>query len=46
MNINNVAFIGLGVMGYPMADHLTNNGFNANVYNGTEPKGVENGMVN
>lgn len=33
MNIKNVAFIGLGVMGYPMAGHLSNNGFNTNVYN-------------
>ena len=38
MNINNVAFIGLGVMGYPMAGHLSNNGFNTNVYNRTKSK--------
>jgi 3-hydroxyisobutyrate dehydrogenase len=38
MNINNIAFIGLGVMGYPMAGHLSNNGFNTNVYNRTESK--------
>ena len=38
MIINNVAFIGLGVMGYPMAGHLSNNGFNTNVYNRTKYK--------
>ena len=28
MNKKNVAFIGLGVMGFPMAGHLKNNNFN------------------
>jgi 3-hydroxyisobutyrate dehydrogenase-like beta-hydroxyacid dehydrogenase len=31
----NVAFIGLGAMGYPMAGHLSNAGFNTTVYNRT-----------
>lgn len=38
MNKLNVAFIGLGVMGYPMAGHLYKNGFNTKVYNRTESK--------
>jgi len=38
MNIKNVAFIGLGVMGYPMAGHLVKNGFNVSVYNRTTSK--------
>lgn len=33
-----VAFIGLGVMGYPMAGHLQKAGFNVCVYNRTEAK--------
>ncbi|SDG80707.1 3-hydroxyisobutyrate dehydrogenase [Vibrio xiamenensis] len=33
-----VAFIGLGVMGYPMAGHLQNAGYHTSVYNRTEPK--------
>ncbi|KKD61151.1 2-hydroxy-3-oxopropionate reductase [Grimontia sp. AD028] len=33
-----VAFIGLGVMGYPMAGHLKNAGFNTTVYNRTTAK--------
>ncbi len=32
------AFIGLGVMGYPMAGHLAKNGFDVRVYNRTEQK--------
>ena len=32
------AFIGLGVMGYPMAGHLAKNGFEVTVYNRTESK--------
>ncbi|MBR9906731.1 MAG: NAD(P)-dependent oxidoreductase [Gammaproteobacteria bacterium] len=32
------AFIGLGVMGYPMAGHLQNNGFATTVYNRTTAK--------
>ena len=38
MNIKNVSFIGLGVMGYPMAGHLQKNGYNVTVYNRTEAK--------
>lgn len=34
----NVAFIGLGVMGYPMAGHLAKAGFNVCVYNRTQAK--------
>lgn len=33
-----VAFIGLGVMGYPMAKHCQNAGFDLTVYNRTESK--------
>ncbi|WP_420807507.1 NAD(P)-dependent oxidoreductase [Alteromonas flava] len=33
-----VAFIGLGVMGYPMAGHLANAGLNVRVYNRTAAK--------
>ena len=32
------AFIGLGVMGYPMAGHLAKNGFEVTVYNRTDTK--------
>ena len=35
MKIKNVAFIGLGVMGYNMAGHLKKNNFNTTVYNRT-----------
>ncbi|MDC3074923.1 NAD(P)-dependent oxidoreductase [Pelagibacteraceae bacterium] len=38
MVIKNVSFIGLGVMGYPMAGHLQNNGYNVTVYNRTTAK--------
>ena len=38
MNKKYVAFIGLGVMGYPMAGHLSNNGYIVNVYNRTKSK--------
>ena len=34
----NCAFIGLGVMGYPMAGHLKKKGFNVTVYNRTAAK--------
>ncbi len=37
-NFNKAAFIGLGVMGYPMAGHLVRNGFEVTVYNRTESK--------
>ena len=35
MEIHNVTFIGLGVMGYNMAGHLKKNNFNTTVYNRT-----------
>ena len=35
-----VAFIGLGVMGYPMAGHLANAGHQVTVYNRTSDKAV------
>ncbi len=35
---HNVAFIGLGVMGYPMAGHLAKAGHNVTVYNRTAAK--------
>ena len=35
MEIQNVTFIGLGVMGYNMAGHLKKNNFNTTVYNRT-----------
>ena len=38
MTIKNVTFIGLGVMGYPMAGHLMKNNFNVTVYNRTKSK--------
>ena len=38
MSTKNVSFIGLGVMGYPMAGHLQNNGYNVTVYNRTTVK--------
>ena len=39
-NISKAAFIGLGVMGYPMAGHLVKHGFDVTVYNRT-PKRAE-----
>ncbi len=36
--MNNVAFLGLGVMGYPMAGHLQKAGYNVTVYNRTVAK--------
>lgn len=38
MTTQNVAFIGLGVMGYPMAGHLAQNGHQVCVYNRTAAK--------
>ena len=38
MNINKVSFVGLGVMGYPMAGFLKKNNFNVTVYNRTQSK--------
>lgn len=40
MNLNHIAFIGLGVMGYPMAGHLAQHGFNVRVYNRTTAKSI------
>ena len=34
----NVSFIGLGVMGYPMAGHISKGGHNVTVFNRTKPK--------
>jgi len=33
-----VTFVGLGVMGYPMAGHLKNNNFEVTVFNRTREK--------
>ncbi|PPR48535.1 MAG: 2-hydroxy-3-oxopropionate reductase [Alphaproteobacteria bacterium MarineAlpha5_Bin5] len=38
MSISNVSFIGLGVMGYPMAGHLKKNKYNVTVFNRTNSK--------
>ena len=38
MSIKNVSFVGLGVMGYPMAGHLQKNGYNVTVFNRTDSK--------
>ena len=38
MSLKNVSFVGLGVMGYPMAGHLQKNGYNVTVFNRTESK--------
>ena len=38
MSIKNVSFIGLGVMGYPMAGHLSKVGHQVFVYNRTIEK--------
>ena len=38
MEIKNVSFIGLGVMGYPMAGYLQKNKYNVTVYNRTISK--------
>jgi 3-hydroxyisobutyrate dehydrogenase-like beta-hydroxyacid dehydrogenase len=38
INIMKVSFLGLGVMGYPMAGHLANNGYSVCVYNRTASK--------
>ena len=45
MEIQNVTFIGLGVMGYNMAGHLKKNNFNTTVYNRTSSVS-ENGSMN
>jgi 3-hydroxyisobutyrate dehydrogenase-like beta-hydroxyacid dehydrogenase len=36
--MKNIAFLGLGVMGYPMAGHLQNAGYSVTVYNRTASK--------
>ena len=36
--MSNLAFIGLGVMGFPMAGHLANAGYNMTVYNRSSDK--------
>lgn len=41
MAITDVAFLGLGVMGYPMAGHLSRAGLNVTVYNRTADKAVQ-----
>ncbi len=41
MEKQNIAFIGLGVMGFPMAGHLAKAGFNVRVYNRTEAKAAQ-----
>ena len=38
MKIKNVSFIGLGVMGYPMAGYLQKNNLDVTVYNRTTSK--------
>ena len=45
MEIQNVTFIGLGVMGYNMAGHLKKNNFNTTVYNRTSSIS-KNGSMN
>jgi len=37
----NVAFIGLGVMGYPMAGHLANKGYQVTVFNRSHDKALQ-----
>ena len=39
--MSNVAFIGLGVMGYPMAGYISKAGHNVTVYNRTAAKAAE-----
>lgn len=38
MSIQKVAFLGLGAMGYPMAGHLANKGYQVTVFNRTQSK--------
>ena len=48
MSKQKVAFIGLGVMGYPMAGHLATAGYETRVYNRTPPRpnsGAKNTVV-
>ena len=39
--MSNIAFVGLGVMGYPMAGHLQKGGHDISVYNRTKSKAAE-----
>ena len=39
--MKNIAFIGLGVMGFPMAGHLSKAGFSVCVYNRTRQKAAQ-----
>ncbi len=39
--VKKVAFLGLGVMGYPMAGHLSKSGYQVSVYNRTAKKATE-----
>jgi len=41
MDTQSVAFLGLGVMGYPMAGHLSRAGHNVTVYNRTTEKAAQ-----
>ncbi|MCW8092212.1 NAD(P)-dependent oxidoreductase [Alteromonas sp. ASW11-130] len=41
MKISNVSFVGLGVMGFPMAGHLSSAGYNVTVFNRTQSKAQE-----
>jgi 3-hydroxyisobutyrate dehydrogenase-like beta-hydroxyacid dehydrogenase len=41
MDTQNVAFLGLGVMGYPMAGHLSRAGYNVTVYNRTPERAAQ-----
>ena len=43
---SNIAFIGLGVMGYPMAGYISKAGHNVTVYNRTSPQKLINGYPN
>ena len=36
--MTNIGFVGLGIMGGPMASHLSNNGFNLSVFNRSKEK--------
>ena len=36
-----VGFIGLGIMGYPMAGHLAKNGFEVSVFNRSQEKSLK-----
>ncbi len=38
MDKNKVSFLGLGVMGFPMAGHLSKAGYEVTIYNRTESR--------